>query len=97
MVDEKKTGIEESMDVIKFADALLDELGKHKADDGKIDTTEVFQTVGATMDEAVRAVVGSWKIGDELKDLDEDERKQLLDTSWPVVMKLIGLFVKVEA
>lgn len=92
----EKIGIEESMDIIKYADALLDELAKHKADDGKIDTQEVFQTLSATAPEAVNAVVGSWSVPKELADLDAAESSKLLEASFPLVLKLVGMFTGVK-
>jgi len=86
-------GITESLEIVNFAASVVEELSKHKADDGKITVDEIVQTLTATASEGVKAVWGSWLVTEELKDLNEEERKQLLDEMFPVVFKLVGLFV----
>ena len=89
-----KKGIDETMDVVKFADAVVNDIEEHIGDDGKIDTLELTETVIGNIPEAVRAWVGKDKISDELKDLDKDEAIIIATESAKVIQKLVKLFTK---
>jgi hypothetical protein len=91
-------GIEETKDVIEYAGAVVDKLTEHKADDGKIDGAEITSTLVSTVPAGVRAVAGSGDIKEELAkgNLSDEEKDELLALAMPVLMNLIGLFVKVE-
>lgn len=91
-----KHGIEETLDVVEYAGKVVDSLAQHKADDGKIDTTEIVSTIATTTPAGISALVGSGDIDDELKDLSEEEKTELLSKSMPVLLKLVGMFVKLD-
>jgi len=95
MVDEKeKLGIDETMDVVAFADKLVSKLAEAKADDGKIDSGEVAGALLTSTPAGLAAYVGCGDITDELKDLDDEERAKLLNAVLPVIQKLVGMFVE---
>lgn len=94
---ENKYGIEESKEIIAYVDAIADKLVEAKAGDGKIDGGEIAATLAATAPEGVKAVWGSWEAPKELGDLTEEERKELLDSTFPVILKIFGLFIPVSA
>lgn len=99
MSEEKKEqehGIEESLDMVRYAGAVVKQLTEHKADDGKIDWGEVIQTAVSTMPEGAAAVLGSWNIPAELSDLDAEEKDRLLAEGLPVLMALAKLFLPVN-
>lgn len=89
----KKLGIEELLDVIIFADKLVGEMKKAKADDGKISKDEILKIIAATMPEAMKAVMGVWKTPSELADLDAKEKEQLFTAGLSVIVKLVELFI----
>ena len=86
--------LHETMDVVKFADAVVNDIEEHIGDDGKIDTFELTEIVIGNIPEAVRAWVGKDKISDELKDLDKDEAVIIATESAKVIQKLVKLFTK---
>jgi len=90
---EETYSVEETMDFIKYAGALVTELKGHKADDGKIDSEEIFETLKSTVPEAVAAVVGSWHLPKELGNLDSEEMQLLSSAAMPVIFDLVGLFL----
>ena len=96
MLEENKMGIEESKDVIEFAELLIDKLIEHKADDGKIDMAEFAFTAVESAPAAVAALVGAGDIPAELKDLSDEERDELIAMALPVLKKLIGMFFELE-
>ena len=89
----QKLGIKESLEMVRFAEQVIEELAKHKMDDGKITVEEIVQTLSTTASSGVKAIWGSWQIGKELADLTEEERKTLLDETFPVILKLVGVIV----
>lgn len=93
---EQKHGIEESMDVLEFADALFLKMHEAKDDDGKIGTMEVVSMMISTMPESISAVSGSGDIDDELKELSQEERDLLLKKAMSVVRNAVSLFVNIE-
>ena len=99
MTEEKKVdkyGIMESMEIVTYADSVLNKLVEAKADDNKIDGGEVAAALAATAPEAVKAIWGSWDAPKELGELSDEEKQRLLDASFPVVLKLFGLFIPKE-
>lgn len=93
---EQKHGIEESMDVLEFADALFLKMHEAKSDDGKISTMEVVSMMISTMPESISAASGSGDIDDELKELSQEERDLLLKKAMSVVRNAVSLFVNIE-
>ena len=93
----QKMGISESLDVINYADALVKGLAANRNAAGQIDTADVVKTVIQTSPDAIKAVVGSWDIPKEVGDLDETEKKQLLDAAMALVFSVVGLFVPAKA
>lgn len=92
MTEVAKRGIEESMDVLEFADVLFLKMHEAKDDDGKIDTMEVVSMLVSTMPESIGAFVGADEIDDELKDLDKEEKDVLLKKAMEVVRNAVSLF-----
>jgi len=85
--------IKESMDVVKYAQELTRKLKEEKLDDGKLDTSEVVKSVTSTLPAGVKAMIGSGKIKDELDDLDDEERDQLLKATMEVVDNVVAMFM----
>jgi hypothetical protein len=94
VVEKEKLGIEETLDVVKFADKLVGKLADAKADDGKIDSGEVAGALLTSTPAGLAAYVGCGDITEELKDLDDAERSKLLAEALPVIQKLVGMFVE---
>ena len=90
-------GIEETKDLIAFAEKIIDSLAAHKADDGTIDGSEIASTLVTTAPAAISAMVGAGDISKELKDLSDEERSALIAQALPVLQKLVGMFVKLDA
>jgi len=89
---ENKLDISEAMDVIGYAQTVVQHLADARADDGQISKSEIFMTFIQTAPAAVQAIVGADKIDDELKDLTEDEKTKLLLASFQVVKTLSGIW-----
>lgn len=88
----KKIGIEETMDVIIFLQKMAEEIVAAKKNDGKITMTEMITASMKNSPAAFSAFVGSSEIDKELADLDEEERKKLLEASMKIVQTLSKLF-----
>ena len=88
----EKKGIEETKDMLNYADAILDELYKAKQADGSLSTTDIIAAVANTAAKGVDAAWGAWEIPKEIKDLDEEEKKQLLDMCFPIIVKFVMFF-----
>jgi hypothetical protein len=88
----EKIGTEEITDVITFADHVVDRLQESKDDDGEISSFELAQDIIGEIPDAIKAWVGKDKIDDELKDLDAEEAKVLLQKALPVIQKVVKLF-----
>ena len=89
--EEKKMGIDETLDCMEFAESCVNQLADHKADDGKIDTSEWLQTGASLAPSLVEAVVGITSIDDELKDLDQEELKILAAKGVAITRGIIKL------
>ena len=85
-------GIEETKDLIAFAEKIIDSLAAHK-----IDGSEIASTLVTTAPAAISAMVGAGDISKELKDLSDEERSALIAQALPVLQKLVGMFVKLDA
>ena len=90
--EEKKLGIDELRDVLVLGENVAEDLEKHKADDGKIDTMEITQTTLSNVPEVIRAWAGKDQIDDEIKDLDSDEAMEVATRATAVVQKLLKVF-----
>ena len=90
-------GIKESLDVVDFVGKVVNSLAAHKADDGKLDTTEIITTLVKSAPAGVSALVGSGDIDEELKDLSPAEKEELISRAMPVLLKLAGMFVKIDS
>lgn len=95
-MQENKYGIEETMDLVEFADKLVSSLKAHKDDDGKIDGAEIASTLVSSAPAAISAMVGASDISAELKDLTDEERQKLIAAVMPVLQNLVGMFVKLD-
>jgi len=89
----EKYGIQECKDVMVYVRAVIEQMKIAKADDGKIDKQEMLNGAAATVEEAARAAWGSWNIGKELGDLNDQERQELFTQSWDIIMSLIEVFM----
>lgn len=96
-MEEKKYGIDETMDLVEYAAKVVKSLKAHKSDDGKIDGAEIASTLVSSAPAAVSALVGSSDISEELKDLSSEERDKLVAACLPVVQDLVSLFIKLDA
>jgi hypothetical protein len=86
--------VKETVEVLDLCISLLDKLAAAKADDGKVDLTEIIGLALSLAQSALKAAMGLDKIGGELKELSSDEVKLLVDKGVAVAsaaMKLIGL------
>lgn len=92
MNEQKKLGINDTKEAIIYAKAVVDSLLKAKSDDGKISKADVLSTLTVTLPEAISAVAGSWNIPAEVKDLDADEKNELLALMLPVVLDIAKFF-----
>lgn len=91
MVD-KKMGIEEIRDLLNLGESVVEDLEKHKSDDGKIDGMEITQTMVGNIPESIKAYIGYDKIDDEFKDLDSEEAMEIAKRGTAILQKLIKLF-----
>lgn len=86
--------VKETMEVLDLCIAVLEGLGKAKADDGKVDLGDILGLSLKLAQVALKAAMGVDKIGGELKDLSGDEVKLLVDKGVALAsaaMLLIGL------
>lgn len=86
-----KFGIEESKDVLKFSEEVLKDLIKHKSDDGKIDGFEFAKTFISNAPKGVAAISGIQNVDDELKDLSEEEKQELVTMAMEVAKLVVEL------
>jgi hypothetical protein len=89
----RKHGIEETQDVIDFVGLVAEALRQAKSDDGKIDRAEVMAAAAENAAGAAKAMMGAWDIPQELQDLDEREKEELLNSAIPVLLDLAKLFI----
>jgi len=87
----EKLSIKETTEVYDFAQGTLEDLVKHKSDDGKIDIGEWAQTGAANSPAALKAFMGISDVDDELRDLDAEETKILATKSIKLVQALMAL------
>ena len=88
-----KYGIKETMDYIEYADAVVDKIVEAKQDDGKINTSEIIGAIMSTTPEAIKAMIGSDDVDNEMADLDPAEKEKLLNASMAALKKLVRAFV----
>jgi len=91
-MENEKRGIENILDWIIYLDKLTLEFEKAK-EDAVIDKTEIIKMFAVTIPEVVRAVSGSWNILPEAKDLDQQEKDQIITAILPIIMRLTRVFV----
>lgn len=89
---DKKT-VKDVKDLFNYADALIDEFSKAKAEDGKISTLEAVQALTATLPEGVEAIVGIEKVVDQVKGASDAQKTDLLNDSVAVLIKFVNLFM----
>jgi spore cortex formation protein SpoVR/YcgB (stage V sporulation) len=89
----EKIGTKETEEIIDFAQGLINSLAEKKADDGKISAVEALSALTENAASGAQAVWESWEATKEIKDLDKEESKRLLDKSLGVVMALVGLVI----
>lgn len=90
-----KHGINECMDVVNYAEALVAQLHAKKADDGKIDGAEIAGALTTTAPAGIKAIWGAGDIPAELGDLSDEEKEKLVNKAMPVLINLVKLFVPV--
>lgn len=93
MDQEDKFGIEQTKDIIAFAQAVVTELQDHLEDDGKIDGSEIAQTLLKSVPEGISAMAGIGEIKDEMNNLTENERAELWDRTYPILVQLAEIFM----
>lgn len=94
---ENKIGINESLDVIRFFDAVVNEIIRAKQNDGKIETQEIIQALLASAPAGVQAAWQSWLITKELGELSPEEKQQLIDAAFPIILKAVQIFIPIKA
>jgi len=87
-----KIGIKETMEMVEFADYVVDKLSQALDEDGKIDIKDVMSMVLDAPDKTFSSIWGSWEIADELADLDESETLELIMKVFPVIKKIVAIF-----
>lgn len=88
----KKLGIEQTKDIILYVEAIAGELNKSKQGDGKITMLELVTSLAKTAPEAIKAMTGVLDVPNELKDLDDKEKKELLEMSLQVILNIASVF-----
>jgi len=96
MSEEKKYGIKETKDLFTFLTNYALEMKKHKSDDGKIDTQEMLEALGEVKDDAIKATMGIWHIGKEARDLDQEEKDELIAMSLDFATACAEVFLGIE-
>lgn len=89
---ENKLGIDETMDVIAFAQSVVADMVAAKADDGELSTGEMIQAAMKNAPSGLRAFAGSSDIDNELSDLTEEERERVVKEAMKVVQTFSQLF-----
>lgn len=74
--------IKESLEMIEFVDGVVDDLAAGKS---------MAQVVIENLPAGVSALMGADKIDDELKELSDEEKNELLSKAMPVLQKLAKL------
>lgn len=76
-MDEQKHGIKETKEILDFAITMVSELAKHNHD-GKIDMGEWLMMSMKLAPMGVKAFMGVDQLQSELKELSEEEMKELV-------------------
>lgn len=92
----QKLGIEETLEVVRWLNLVAADLAEHMTDDGKLDGFEVTKTLLSNAPGAIKAFSGIDKVDDEIKDLDDSEKEQLVSEAMALVMSLVRTFYKKE-
>lgn len=92
---EDKIGIEESKDVLAYSKALREKLENAKSDDGKIDTAELLSAMVTTANSAIKAMMGVGQVDDEMRDLSDEERAELVTLAMTEVLGYLRLFAPI--
>ena len=87
-------GIEDVLDVMNFCIDSVEELASARTSDGKISLLAWAKLVITEAPEAFAAVKGVSQIPLELENLNDDEKKQLLDKSLQLVSSVTQLIGK---
>ena len=90
---ENRIGIEETRDLLEYAEKIVDKMLEAKSDDGKISKSEIISAVISTAPAGIQAFSGVDEVVEELKELSPEEQKEVVEKSILVVKKLIGLFM----
>jgi hypothetical protein len=93
MTEENKLKLDETKDVHAFAIKFLQQLAEHKQDDGKIDAGEWMQTAITTAPAGAKALLGVQRVDDELKDLTDDELKEVAKMGVEVMQAVLAFFM----
>lgn len=88
-----KFGIEETTEIIKLADHLLDTITEAFEKDGKIDKSDLIDAIVGNPTVVFKAIWGSWDVKAELMDLDEEEFKEILNQLLPILKKIVTLYI----
>lgn len=86
--------VKESLELLEYAEKLVDKLVEHKSDDGKIDMGEWVDAVLSSAPEGAKAFSGVGLVPAELKDLDQEEARLLAVKGSQVAMKVMKLVME---
>jgi len=88
-----KLGINETKDIIRLVDHLVDKVKESFDKDGKVDKEDLIKAILGEPGVVFKAVWGSWDVEAELKDLEESEVKEMVEMLLPIVKKIADLYV----
>ncbi len=88
------SGIDNSLEILAFAERVLLDLAEAQADDGKVSVYEIVSLALGNASAAIAAASGAGEIKVELSDLDADEVKQIAEKGIAVANAAMKLFKK---
>lgn len=88
-----KMGINETKEIIKLAEYFVDEIKEAFEVDGKVDRKDLVDAILGNPGVVFKAIWGSWDVEAELKDLDEAEVKEIVEMIFPIIKKIVDIYV----
>jgi len=83
---------QQTQDLLNYGSALVAKLEEQKADDGKLDISEVIMTLISTAPDGIQAMMGSDEIPSEIKRMSAEQKESSLMDATDTIRRLFELF-----